>query len=83
MGRGVRPPRFRWVPYADALLFPLDNSGLAQQSPDRKAFFADENNVRARYLQALGLASPPGKLAGYLARVVTPTLERELAALPR
>jgi len=79
MGRGVQPPRFRWVPYADALLFPLDNSGLAQQSPDRKAFFADENNVRARYLQALGLASPPGKLADYLARVVTPTLERERA----
>src|SRR5437588_818270 len=26
MGTGVQPPRFRWVPYIDALLFPLDNS---------------------------------------------------------
>src|SRR5208283_4053794 len=28
MGEGVEPPRFRWVPYIDALLFPLDNSGM-------------------------------------------------------
>ena len=33
MGRGVEPPRFRWVPYADALLFPLDNAGMAAVSP--------------------------------------------------
>ena len=35
MGKGVEPPRFRWVPYADALLFPLDNSDMAAVSPDR------------------------------------------------
>ena len=29
MGTGVQSPRFRWVPYVDALIFPLDNSGLA------------------------------------------------------
>ena len=23
MGRGLQPPRFRWVPFVDALLFPL------------------------------------------------------------
>src|ERR1700683_4899668 len=51
MGRGVQPPRFRWVPYADALLFPLDNTGLAAASPDRKEFFALENIVRSRYLK--------------------------------
>jgi hypothetical protein len=35
MGKSIQPPRFRWVPYADALLFPLDNSALAQQNSDR------------------------------------------------
>src|ERR1017187_3560490 len=25
MGTSIQPPRFRWVPYADALMFPLDN----------------------------------------------------------
>ncbi|MGO9426947.1 MAG: amidohydrolase, partial [Steroidobacteraceae bacterium] len=46
MGKGVEPPRFRWVPYIDALLFPLDNSGMAAVSPDRKEFFALESIVR-------------------------------------
>ena len=26
MGTGVQPPRFLWVPYEDALLFPLNNA---------------------------------------------------------
>ena len=33
MGPSIQPPRFRWVPYADALLFPLDNSRLAAREP--------------------------------------------------
>src|SRR6266566_1507746 len=36
MGSSIQPPRFRWVPYVDALLFPLDNSQLAQKNSDRK-----------------------------------------------
>lgn len=39
MGEGIVPPRFRWVSYVDALLFPLDNSGLAAENSDRKTFF--------------------------------------------
>jgi hypothetical protein len=27
MGRGLRPPRFRWVAFDDALIFPLSNEG--------------------------------------------------------
>jgi predicted TIM-barrel fold metal-dependent hydrolase len=75
MGPGVAPPRFRWVPYADALLFPLDNSKLAASNPDRKAFFADEDILLRRYLQSASLPAVPGNLEDYLARVVTPTLE--------
>ena len=76
MGASVGPPRFRWVPYADALIFPLDNSLLAAKNSDRKAFFALEDKLRARYLTEAGLSAPPATLADYVARVVTPTLER-------
>ena len=76
MGASIQPPRFRWVPYADALIFPLDNSLLAAKNSDRKAFFALEDKLRARYLTESGLQLPPPTLAEYVARVVTPTLER-------
>jgi hypothetical protein len=79
MGRGVEPPRFRWVPYVDALLFPLDNSGLAQGSPDKKEFFPLEDKVRARYFAESGVKAVPGTLDDYLSHVVTPTLERQKA----
>jgi hypothetical protein len=79
MGFGVEPPRFRWVPYADALLFPLDNAGLAAATPDRKEFFRLEAIVRSRYLEESGLGAAPATLADYLARVVTATLERQKA----
>jgi predicted TIM-barrel fold metal-dependent hydrolase len=77
MGSSIQPPRFRWVPYADALLFPLDNSGLAAKNSDRKAFFALEDVLRRRYLADAGLQALPATLAEYLARVVTATLERQ------
>jgi hypothetical protein len=77
LGPGIQPPRFRWVPYADALLFPLDNSKLAERNSDRKSFFALEDQLRSRYLEEAGLSAPPHTLSEYLARVVTPTLERQ------
>jgi predicted TIM-barrel fold metal-dependent hydrolase len=76
MGTGIQPPRFRWVPYADALMYPLDNSHLAARNPDRGAFFPLEDKLRRRYLTEAGLETVPATLADYLARVVTPTLER-------
>ena len=77
MGKSIEPPRFRWVPYADALLFPLDNSVLAAQNSDRKSFFALEDKLRERYLKETGLEKPPATLGEYLSRVVTPTLEAQ------
>ncbi len=79
MGPGIAPPRFRWVPYVDALLFPLENSGLAGATPDRKLFFPLEETVRAQYLAAAGMKAAPATLGEYLAKVVTPTLERQKA----
>lgn len=73
MGASIQPPRFRWVPYIDALMFPLDNSSLARRNSDRKAFFALEDALRTRYLNHAPL---PATLAGYTAGIVTPILER-------
>ena len=77
MGSSIQPPRFRWVPYADALLFPLDNSQLAAKNSDRKAFFEDEEAVRRQFLRDAGLDEPPKSLDEYLRLVVTGTLERQ------
>jgi uncharacterized protein len=79
MGTGVQPPRFRWVPYVDALLFPLDNSALAAATPDRKQFFPLEDKLRTQYLQQAGLKALPPTLDTYLKQLVTPILEQQKA----
>jgi predicted TIM-barrel fold metal-dependent hydrolase len=76
MGSSIQPPRFRWVGYIDPLIFPLDNSQLAARNSDRKAFFALEDKLRARYWSEAGVAVLPATLGDYLTRIVTPTLER-------
>jgi len=79
IGAGISPPRFRWVPYADALLLPLDTSVLSEETPDKKLFFQLEDNVRARYLKSAGFRSIPPTLDDYFAKVVRPTLRRQRA----
>jgi predicted TIM-barrel fold metal-dependent hydrolase len=76
MGPSIRPPRFRWVSYADALIFPLDNTRLAARNSERNAFFALEDKLRARYWSESGITALPVTLGDYLSRVVTPALER-------
>jgi hypothetical protein len=77
MGRGLDPARFRWVPFDDALLFPLDNASLAEESPDRKFFFGREDGLLARYRRELDVAAMPASLTDYTSLVVTPELERQ------
>ncbi len=77
MGRGLDAPRFRWVPFDDALLFPLNNDALGAESPDRKIFFARETTLLARYRRELTVAAMPATLDEYVSRVVTPELERQ------
>jgi uncharacterized protein len=76
MGPGISPPRFLWVPFEDALLFPLNNSRLAAENSDRKSFYSLEDRLLKRYLRECGYASAPRSLDEYLQKVVTPTLER-------
>lgn len=77
MGRGLDTKHFRWVPFDDALIFPLDNAGLGAESPDHKFFFARETSLLERYRRELGVASLPQTLKEYAVRVVTPELEQQ------
>jgi predicted TIM-barrel fold metal-dependent hydrolase len=74
MGRGLNPPRFRWVPFDDALLLPLNNEKLAAETPDRKIFYARESQLLQRYLKTFNKDQLPATLDEYLSQVVIPTL---------
>jgi uncharacterized protein len=72
-------PRFLWVPYADALLFPLDNTAAKAATPDRKVFFEKEEQLLKTYLEATGATAIPASLDEYL-KFVTGTLTRQKSA---
>ena len=80
LGRGLDARHFRWVPFDDALIFPLDNTGLASETPDRKFFFGRETMLLVRYRRELGASALPQTLADYEDRVVTPALEKQKQA---
>ena len=76
MTPGLKSPHFRWVPYADALLFPLNNDGL-KTTPDRKALFGMEDELRQQYFKEAGIAKLPPTIDGYLNTVVRPVLRKQ------
>jgi predicted TIM-barrel fold metal-dependent hydrolase len=77
MGRGLIAPRFRWVAFDDALLFPLNNAAAESSNRDYQGFYPGEERLLQRYLTALKIAAFPATLNAYLKGVVTPTLERQ------
>ena len=77
MGRGLTAPRFRWVSYIDALVFPLNNEAARRINLDYRAFYPAEERLLKRYLADLKLNALPATLKDYLSTVVTPTLERQ------
>jgi predicted TIM-barrel fold metal-dependent hydrolase len=79
MGKGLDAPRFRWVSYVDALLFPLDNTELKQDNPDRQRFYTSLDIVRRRFLEEQKRKALPSTLDLYLSQVVVPLLERQKA----
>ena len=76
MGRGLTSPRFLWVPFADALMYPLNNSSLAAKNPDYKAFYGYEDRLLRRYLIDAGYVKAPASFDEYLQKVVSATLEQ-------
>ena len=76
----MKAPLVRWVPYEDALLFPLDNGELKKVNPDRAMLFQMAEELRATYFQQAGVSSVPPTLDEYVNQVVRPILQRQRAA---
>ena len=79
LGPGLPAPRFLWVPFADALMYPMPNDSLFRNS-DRKKFFALEEKLLRRYYAESGVTARPATLDAYLDKVVRATLERHRQA---
>jgi uncharacterized protein len=79
MGRGLKAPRFRWVPFDDALMSPLNPESVAD-NPDKKTFYAQEAKLLKTYLTQAGIAALPESLDEYVSKVITPTLESQKKA---
>jgi len=77
MGRGLTPPRFRWVAFDDALIFPLSNEAQKRFNQDYKGFYPGEEKLLKRYLSDLKINALPPTLDAYMKMVVTRTLERQ------
>jgi hypothetical protein len=65
MGRGLSPDRFKWVPFVDMFLFPLNNAAL-MKDPDKKIFFGREQQLLQGYLKDAQLNRIPTNFDDYL-----------------
>jgi uncharacterized protein len=76
----MKPPQIRWVPYEDALLFPLNNNAAKAENPDRRALFGMAEDLLHTYLQDAGMTRAPGALDSYVQNVVRATLQKQKSA---
>jgi uncharacterized protein len=76
----MKAPQIRWVPYEDALLFPLDNSMAKAVNPDRRVFFGDAEQLLNAYLRDAGLSRVPPTLDAYVEKAVQVTLRKQKSA---
>jgi predicted TIM-barrel fold metal-dependent hydrolase len=82
MGRGLDAPRFRWVPFDDALISPL-NPEMVADTPDKKVFYRQEAKILKTYMNLSGLSALPATLDEYVNQVIKPTLaEQKKAGAP-
>ncbi|HEV7397658.1 MAG TPA: amidohydrolase family protein [Pyrinomonadaceae bacterium] len=77
LGRGLAAPRFRWVSFVDALIFPLSNDAAKRANPDYRGFYPGEERLLKRYLADLKISNLPEKFDDYLKQVITATLEKQ------
>ena len=80
MGPGLKAPRFLWVPFDDALMLPLNNRSVANETPDRKFFYRREENLLKRYMTEAGVSTLPATLDQYVSQVIVPTLQHQKQA---
>jgi uncharacterized protein len=79
MGRGLDAPRFRWVPFDDALMSPLNADSVAD-TPDKKVFYGQEAKILKTYMAQAGVNGLPASLYDYIEKVVKPTLAAQKKA---
>jgi predicted TIM-barrel fold metal-dependent hydrolase len=79
MGPGLPAARFKWLPFVDALMLPLDTRAEAARTPDTRPLYPREANLLQRYLRNLNVRTLPATLDEYVRTVVNPTLAREKA----
>jgi predicted TIM-barrel fold metal-dependent hydrolase len=77
LGEGVAAPRFRWVPFDDPLMLPLDTRNEAARTPDTRSLYPREAALLQRYLRDLQITALPPTLDEYVNTVVRPTLEKQ------
>ena len=58
-------------------MLPLNNDRAKRLNTDFEWFYSHEEKLLKRYLADVHLDAPPRSLRTYLAKVVTPTLERQ------
>jgi hypothetical protein len=76
VGPGLAPPRFRWVAFVDALMFPLDTRDEALRTPDTRSLYPKEAALLRRYMREINVDKLPPTLDEYVSTVLRPTLER-------
>src|SRR3954462_3274087 len=74
------PERIKWVPYDDALLFPLNNEQGKKFSLDRQVLLTSEEQLLQKYLAAQNLKSLPATLDDYVNKIVAATIESQKRA---
>jgi hypothetical protein len=79
LGRGLDAPRFRWVPFDDALMSPLNADSVAD-TPDKKVFYGQEAKILKMYMSEAGLTGMPATLDDYVEKVIKPTLAAQKKA---
>jgi predicted TIM-barrel fold metal-dependent hydrolase len=80
MAAEMRAPQVRWVPYEDALLFPLNNSKAKSLNPDRRALFGMAEDLLHSYLKDAGMTRIPASLDLYVEKIVRATLQKQKTA---
>ncbi len=66
MGNGLAADRFKWVPFADMFLFPLNNNASKAKDPEHKAFFEAEERLLSECMRSAQLRRLPPNLDDYL-----------------
>jgi len=79
MGRGLKTPRFLWVPFDDALMLPLGAEAMAD-TPDRRFFYQREAMLQERYRKESNVQGTPPTLDDMLRALLSPHSIRQKKA---